>query len=250
MRTPSRMDGSVLFMGEKEGVSRMKVVSWLLDLLYPPKCIFCGKLLNPEEEICPACWEQLPVTDAHSCVQRGQWFQACVSPFFMEGLVRRAMHQYKFCYQEANGVLFGRWMARYAQAYFREPFDLITWVPVHWRRRWKRGFDQSKLLAEEMARAYGVKPVQTLKKLRNTKPLSRTKGGKAVRRSLVEGIYGLSCSEHLEGKRVLLVDDVITTGSTLNEASRMLRQAGAAEVCCVTAARSRDRRPSPLDFTR
>lgn len=228
----------------------MKVLSWLLDLLYPPKCIFCGKLLKPEEEICPACWEQLPVTDAHSCVQRGQWFQACVSPFFMEGLVRRAIHRYKFYHQEANGVLFGLLMARYAQAYFGRPFDLITWVPIHWRRRWKRGFDQSKLLAEEVARAYGVKPVQTLKKLRNTKPLSRTKGGTAVRQSRVEGIYGLSCSESLEGRRVLLVDDVITTGSTLNEASRVLRQAGAAEVCCVTAARSRYRSASPLDFTR
>lgn len=227
----------------------MGALSRLLMLLYPPKCIFCGKLLESEEEICPSCWDQLPVTDARSCAQRGRWFRACVSPFFLEGPVREAIHQYKFHYQEANGLIFGRWMARYAQAYFNGPFDLITWVPVHWRRRWRRGFDQSKLLAEEVAQAYGVKPVQTLKKLRNTPPLSQSRGGAAVRRAQVEGSYGTVCSQCLEGRRVLLVDDVITTGSTLDEASRMLCQAGAVEVCCVTAARGRDGRALPQNFT-
>lgn len=228
----------------------MKLVSWLLTLLYPPRCIFCGKPLEPGEEVCSDCRERLPVTDRHSGVQTGRWFHLCLSPFFLEGPVREAMHRYKFSHQEANGVIFGRWMARSAQAYFPEPFDLITWVPVHWRRRWERGFDQSRLLAKEVARAYGVKPVQTLKKLRHTQPLSQSKGGAAKRRALVEGVYSLSCSQHLEGKRVLLVDDVITTGSTLDEASRILRQAGAAEVCCITAARGRDFVSLPLDFTK
>ena len=215
----------------------MEVKSKLLDLLYPPKCIFCGKLLEPGEMICLECERQLPVTDAYSCSQGGDWFQSCVSPFFLKERVREAMHQLKFHHQEANGVIFGRWVARCARENFPEPFDLVTWVPVSRKRRWERGFDQSRLLAKEVARAYGSKPVQTLKKVRHIPPLSQTEGGAEVRRALVQGVYGLAFHGCLEGKRVLLVDDVITTGSTLNEASRVLRQAGVAEVCCVTAAR-------------
>lgn len=217
----------------------MKGISKVLELLYPPKCAFCGRLLELEEKECPDCTGQLPVTDDLSCGQDGDWFRRCVSPFFLEGLVQDAVHQYKFCHQEANGVLLGRWMAQCAQAQFSGTFDLITWVPVNRKRRWERGFDQSRVLAGEVARAYGKRPVQTLKKLRHIPPLSQTEGGVAVRQALVRDIYGLSFVGPLEGKRVLLVDDVITTGSTLNEASRMLCQAGAAEVCCVTAARGR-----------
>ena len=228
----------------------MEAKSKLLDLLYPPKCVFCGKLLEPGETICLECERQLPVTDVYSCSQGGDWFRSCVSPFFLKERVREAMHQLKFHHQEANAVIFGRWMARCARENFPEPFDLITWVPVSRKRRWERGFDQSRLLAKEVARAYGSKPVRTLKKLRHTPPLSQTEGGVEVRRALVQGVYGLSFHGCLEGKRVLLVDDVITTGSTLNEASRVLREAGVAEVCCVTAARGALFSQIPLDFSK
>lgn len=83
----------------------MKMVSWLLTLLYPPRCIFCGKPLEPGEEVCSDCRERLPVTDRHSGVQTGRWFHLCLSPFFLEGPVREAMHRYKFSHQEANGVI-------------------------------------------------------------------------------------------------------------------------------------------------
>ena len=213
--------------------------SRLLALLYPHKCIFCGALLEAEEGVCSRCGPKLPVTDDGSCAQEGDWFRQCVSPFFLEGPVREAIHRYKFQHQEFNGVVLGRWMGRCARTHFSGTFDLITWVPVSRKRRWERGFDQSGILAKEVARAYGGAAVQTLKKLRHIPPLSQTEGGAAARQALVQGIYGLSSSRELSRRRVLLVDDVITTGSTLNEASRVLLQAGAAEVCCVTAARSR-----------
>lgn len=140
--------------------------SRLLALLYPPKCIFCGALLEAEEGVCSRCGPKLPVTDDGSCAQEGDWFRQCVSPFFLEGPVREAIHRYKFQHQEFNGVVLGRWMGRCARTHFSGTFDLITWVPVSRKRRWERGFDQSGILAKEVARAYGGAAVQTLKKLR------------------------------------------------------------------------------------
>ena len=81
--------------------------SRLLALLYPPKCIFCGALLEAEEGVCSRCGPKLPVTDDGSCAQEGDWFRQCVSPFFLEGPVREAIHRYKFQHQEFNGVVLG-----------------------------------------------------------------------------------------------------------------------------------------------
>ena len=212
----------------------------LLELLYPPKCVFCGALMEEDAPACPDCLEKLPVTGPARRIWTGQWFSQCVSPFFFEGAVRETVHRFKFRYQESCGTALGLWMVGSVRSVWTEPFDRITWVPVSRQRRWERGFDQGKTLAREVARGLGTRPVGTLKKLRNIQPLSRTEGGAPERRRLVRDIYGLTrAGENLAGKRVLLVDDVITTGATLEEASRTLVRAGAAEVCCVTAARTR-----------
>ncbi len=216
-----------------------RVWSGLLALLYPPKCVCCGTLLESGEGwVCPGCETALPVTDESNCAQSGNWFRLCVSPFFLEGTVNNSLNRFKFHHQEANGSYFGSQMGECARSRLTGTFDVITWVPVSRKRRRERGFDQSQVLAERVAKAYGQKLVCTLEKVRNIPPLSQTKGGREVRTELVKGLYRTLPACHLAGKRVLLIDDIITTGSTLNEAGRVLLQAGAAEVCCVTAARS------------
>lgn len=215
-----------------------KLMQWILDLVYPPKCIFCGELLEPEEQgACRTCWAELPHTTPTTVCQCGEGFTQCVSPFFLEGKVHQALIQYKFHRRESYSVSLGRWMGVCARHYLSGHFDSITWVPVSQKRLRERGFDQSLLLATEVARQYGMRPERTLDKTKNTPALSKSGGGAKMRKQLVAGVYQLHPGCDLTGKRILLVDDIITTGSTLSEAAAVLRRAGAAEICCVTAAR-------------
>lgn len=211
----------------------------LLRLVYPPKCVFCGTLLEREEQdACKACLAELPWTDESSAVRTGRAFSRCVSPFFLTGKVHQALGDYKYHQRESYGVCFGRWMGACARRCRSDPFDLVTWVPVSRRRLRERGFDQCRLLAVQVAKVYGMRPVRTLKKWKDVPSLASSEASPAMRRKLVAGVYRVISPEKVAGKRILLVDDIITTGSTLEEAAGTLRAAGAAEVCCVTAART------------
>lgn len=211
----------------------------LLRLVYPPKCVFCGTLLEREEQdACKACLAELPWTDESSAVRTGRAFSRCVSPFFLTGKVHQALVDYKYHQRESYGVCFGRWMGACARRCQSDPFDLVTWVPVSRRRLRERGFDQCRLLAVQVAKVYGMRPVRTLKKWKDVPSLASSEASPAMRRKLVAGVYRVISPETVAGKRILLVDDIITTGSTLEEAAGTLRAAGAAEVCCVTAART------------
>ena len=211
----------------------------LLRLVYPPKCVFCGTLLEREEQdACKACLAELPWTDESSAVRTGRAFSRCVSPFFLTGKVHQALVDYKYHQRESYGVCFGRWMGACARRCRSDPFDLVTWVPVSRRRLRERGFDQCRLLAVQVAKVYGMRPVRTLKKRKDAPSLASSEASPAMRRKLVAGVYRVISPETVAGKRILLVDDIITTGSTLEEAAGTLRAAGAAEVCCVTAART------------
>lgn len=229
-------------MNAAEGTKRSILrVGWdaVLRLLYPPKCMFCGKLLEGTEQgACSTCRAELPWTTGASARRAGTCFSHCVSPFFLEGRMHTALLAYKYHQRESYGVCFGQWMGACARRYLSGPFDLITWVPVSRKRLRERGFDQCELLAAQVARAYQQRPVRTLRKVKHIPALATTEGGKAVRQQLVSGVYQAVAPQPLTGKRILLVDDIITTGSTLEEAARTLLYAGAAEVCCVTVART------------
>ena len=117
-------------------------------------------------------------------------------------------------------------------------YDLITWVPLSDKRKKERGYDQAFLLSSAAALELDDVAVETLRKGRNTQAQSGLDDD-AARRANVLGAYTIVDPELVEGKRVLLIDDVITTGSTISECARVLRSAGAADVVCATLARAR-----------
>ena len=188
----------------------------LLRLVYPPKCVFCGTLLEREEQdACKACLAELPWTDESSAVRTGRAFSRCVSPFFLTGKVHQALVDYKYHQRESYGVCFGRWMGACARRCRSDPFDLVTWVPVSRRRLRERGFDQCRLLAVQVAKVYGMRPVRTLKKWKDVPSLASSEASPAMRRKLVAGVYRVISPETVAGNRILLFDDIITTGITL-----------------------------------
>jgi ComF family protein len=116
--------------------------------------------------------------------------------------------------------------------------DAVTPVPLHWRRRLVRGYDQADALARELARALDLRKVRTLRRVRDTRAQSRL--GKKERSKNVAAAFALARSARVTGYRLLLVDDVVTSGSTLRAAAGVLRRAGARSIVGATIARTPD----------
>lgn len=153
-------------------------------------------------------------------------FSRCVSPFFLTGKVHQALVDYKYHQRESYGVCFGRWMGACARRCRSDPFDLVTWVPVSRRRLRERGFDQCRLLAVQVAKVYGMRPVRTLKKWKDVPSLASSEASPAMRRKLVAGVYRVISPETVAGKALPAGDDIITTGQHPRGSGRTLRLRG------------------------
>ena len=209
----------------------------LLDLLFPPRCPFCRTILKDHETLlCGRCRKELPWTCGAAQKQSFRHVASCVSPLYYEGDVRRSLLRYKF-----GGL--SVYAPKYAELMYscieknELSFDLITWAPLGRTRLRKRGYDQAKLLALALSERFGKPCAQLLIKSKDNPPQSGT-GSREKRRANVSGVYAVTDPARVHGRRVLLVDDIVTTGSTLSECARILRAAGAAEVSALTLARS------------
>lgn len=210
----------------------------LINLLFPPKCPFCGKVLDAVG-ICPACEKTLPwVTEEQ--VSFTEKDLTCAAPLWYEGAVREALLRFKFRGGSALAEPLGEVLARCAAEQFSGEFDTVTWVPVSRKRLKKRGYDQSRLLAEAACRHWDTKPVQLLVKVQDN-PAQSGLQGEAARRANVLGVYDPVDTDAIRDRHVLLIDDIHTTGATLAECARVLRDNGAASVLCLTAARTPNR---------
>ena len=208
----------------------------LPDLLYPPKCPFCGRILERgEDQMCVLCRRDLPWTDGPGPAPEGCGL--CLSPLHYRDGVREAVHRYKFKGGAARAELFGEPMARCLSGHGGGAIDLVTWVPLHPKRKKRRGYDQAELLARRVSELSGLPAEPTLEKVRPTAVQSQ-QSTEADRRANVEGAYRARPGLDLTGKRVVLVDDVVTTGATLAQCAACLRSAGAAEVVALTFAQA------------
>ena len=120
-------------------------------------------------------------------------------------------------------------------------YDRVSWVPLSRRRLRERGYDQARLLAVEVSRRTGIPCERLLRKIRSN-PAQSGIGGPAKRRMNVAGVYRACAAEITAGRRILLVDDIVTTGATLSECASVLTGAGAKEVLALTLASTRDAR--------
>ena len=217
----------------------MGVISGLLDLLYPPRCVFCRKLLKKGEgSVCVKCRDELPYT-VNGGEQTGDFFSVCVAPLYYEGTVRESILRYKFSGASGYAQTYGALVAERVRDNLQGRYDLISWVPLSRKRYKERGYDQAMLLALSTAQELDGGAVSTLKKHRDVARQS-SMGSAEKRRANISGVYRAADPGLVEGKRVRLIDDIVTTGSTLSECARILLQSGAKEVVCAAIARSRD----------
>jgi len=214
----------------------MSFFSSILDILFPPKCVFCGRVLSKgDEDLCDKCTEALPFADNYG-KQSGEVFDFCVSALYYVNTVRRSLLRYKFRGSSQYASAYGKLLAECISTCPDMSYDLITWTPLSKKRERKRGYDQAMLLAFATASELGDVAVETLKKPHNVQAQSEL-GDRAERSANIKGAYVAINSELIKNKRILLIDDIVTTCSTLDECARVLLSAGASGVVCATLAR-------------
>ncbi len=225
-----------------------KLARFALDLVLPQSCLGCGQ---EGELICPACRPLLPRLVPPLCPRCGLPLpagEACPdcgglaynidgmrAPFAFAGLLRRAVHEFK--YQNLRSL--ARPLARELAAYLEQsalPAEVLVPVPLHPRRLRERGYNQAALLAAELGRLTGL-PVRegVLVRRTHTPPQVRTAGAQARYANMAAAFACAGTA--LAGKRALLIDDVATTGATLDGCARVLKEGGAASVWGLTLAR-------------
>lgn len=218
-----------------------RLIESIIDLFFPPKCPFCGRVLD-RIGICVDCEKDLPWIEENKVVVTDGDL-TCAAPLWYEGAVRETLLRLKFRGGSALAEPLGEVLARCAAERFGGEFDTVTWVPVSRKRLKQRGYDQARLLAEAACRHWDTRPVKLLDKTQDN-PAQSGLTGEAARRANVLGVYDPIEPETIQGKHILLVDDIHTTGATLTECVRVLLENGAASVVCLTAARTPEKKPA------
>ena len=200
----------------------------MLNLIFPKKCLLCEKILSKEElDLCHTCRED---TEFFPEVKNTLSFVAgWTAMWYYKENVRHGILRYKFYGKRSYANGYARLLGMKLLREDRADFDVMTWIPISEKRRRKRGFDQVELLAQHLGVELGIKPQPLLKKIRDN-PAQSGIVGQAERRANVLGVYQVVDPEAVRGKRVLLLDDIVTTGATAGECARVLLTAGAKEV--------------------
>ena len=232
-------------------------IDFFKDVLFPSKCGICECMLE-KEGLCPDCWSKIrwiskpkcricgqPFTTeidlldsvCAQCSSKKPYFDKAISVFVYDDFSKKIILKFKHSDATYLAEMLAKWMFRAATLEI-ESSDLIIPVPIHFTKRLKRKYNQSELLAQKISEISGVKyEPRILKKIKQTSPQEGLSG--IQRRKNVIGSFGIDCKYEylLKNKRILLIDDVFTTGSTVDECSKVLKKHMAKEVIVLTLAR-------------
>lgn len=222
----------------------MKLLDEILSLIYPPRCAACDKLIE-YEGFCDSCLNSLQPILKKRCFRCGlpkkecdcrnflYHFDGITSPYFNDGTAQQAIYNFKFRKNFGCVKLFSFNMAEYVKIVFGdENIDLICCMPSSKTNISKRGFNQSEILARQIAKELN-KPFDS--KLLVKKQGTKTQHFLNLYERFSNVRNSFSVQGKLNGKSILLVDDIKTTGASLDECARQLKFAGALRVYCVTA---------------
>lgn len=229
----------------------------LVSLLYPAFCAVCARAIEAPEHLCQSCAGKAPrirppfcakcsqpfagdITGEFTCANcedRVLHFAAAVSAYRSRAVVRELIHDFKYNRKIHLRHQLGRWLGEALE----DPrldgrrFDCIVPVPLHPARQRERGFNQAELLATALRRLSGLPLRNVLQRTRYT--TTQTQFDRSERMENLRGAFRLRRGSNVQDLRMLLVDDVLTTGSTLSECASVLRKAGAISVHAATVAR-------------
>lgn len=216
------------------------------DALFTRRCRICGEVVELDSDFCEKCdrVERIALPrcdycgaskDCCNCKKHKNEYKRIIAPFYYEDSIENAVNRCK----SSNMPFLAKEFARQISISCKEEycdihFDCITFVPMTGFDSFKRGFNQSQLIAKELSSLICVDSVKLLKKIRRTKPQKTQRARQ--RKVNVYGAFDLIDKDFVKDKTILLVDDVKTTGSTLNECAKMLKIYGAKDVYCAVFA--------------
>ncbi len=228
---------------------------FLTDLVFPPVCILCGAYMqHPSDLVCGSCWEKAEKAQGarcercfelldgkkESCLCRFHWpyaFSSIRSGWLFCEPIQKILHQLKYSGKSRLGYIIGQRLAVLVDKNYFQGMEWLVPVPLHHTRFRERGYNQSFYIAKGLQPSLNI-PIQTkiIKRRKRTK--TQTKLTREERSKNVENIFSVlkSKKSDLANRRILMVDDVYTTGATADECARILMEAGAAEVKVLTAA--------------
>ncbi|HMC24161.1 MAG TPA: ComF family protein [Candidatus Udaeobacter sp.] len=237
---------------------KFELLEAAVSLLYPPVCTLCGGKTRAGEYLCERCEAKAtPIVapfcqqcsepfegaiatafTCANCAHRTIYFDAAVAAYRGRGIVRQIIHDFKYGRQIHLRHLVARWLyAAFDDERLRgREFDMIVPVPLHPARQRERGFNQANLLAELLTAQISIPSKPVLKRVRYT--TTQTALDRAERMENLHNAFRLRRNANVRGLRVLLIDDVLTTGSTLSKCARILKRSGAISVHAATAARA------------
>ncbi|MBI2254993.1 MAG: ComF family protein [Proteobacteria bacterium] len=229
----------------------------VLDAVLPPRCLKCGEVVAAPGALCPSCWQQLSFLEPPCCACCGQPFDFDLGPDALCGACtasppafdrarsvlrydetsRDLILAFKHADRTSLAPTFGAWLHRVGRDLLADS-DLIVPVPLHWSRLFARRYNQAALLAQSLGTVSG-KPVLPDLLMRRRATQKQGHLGRLARQRNVAGAFVLhpGRAKALAGRRILLIDDVITTGATISNCAKILRKGGAEKVNVLAVAR-------------
>lgn len=234
------------------------LINQIIKIFLPPRCIKCGAILSDDDGLCPECFRELNFITAPYCYRCGHPFEETVSnkklicancakkhktPFrlnrsalYYDDISKDLILALKFMDKTENAKTLAKWLYIAGSDIWQEGADILMPVPLHYKRLIKRRYNQSALLVKELSKLTGIKADYTsLIKHKSTKPQVQFSGHERIKN--VKGAFSIKHIERVKGKRIVLIDDVMTTGSTLKECALVIKDAGALSVDTLTVAR-------------
>ena len=230
----------------------------LINIIYPPRCPICKIFLNNNISFCRDCSSKFKkitspfcticgtpfisyIKEDHvceSCLRKKPFYEIARAPYLYDGTLMTAIHKFKYSAKSFLASPLGLLMTEFAETWVKESETLLTIpVPLHPKRLRERGFNQSLLLSRHVARQLNTElDFLSLRRVRYTLP--QTGLNKDERQKNVRGAFQIVDQKAVKKRTVLLIDDVATTGNTLNECARLLKRSGCKKVLCLVLART------------
>ena len=236
----------------------IKFIHRFIDFIFPQRCLCCGKVIHSDDSLCVDCFERINFITAPfckhcgsplysendlsdelycvSCLNHKDAFRFCRSAILYNDGSKKLLLDFKFSDRTENRKLLAKWLFLAGKDIFSAGVDLLIPIPLHYTRLLKRKYNQSAILAKELSTLTNI-PVEykSLKKIKRTLPQVLCNGKQ--RQKNVKNAFKVANTERIKNKRIVLIDDVYTTGATMKECTKVLLNAGAKSVDVLTVAK-------------
>ncbi len=215
----------------------------IFNLIFPPKCIFCGKLLNYDVKlfICNNCYPKIPYikNGKINLIKTNSYFDDVICICEYSGIIKEALIRYKFFNRPSYYMTFAQMMYdKISEMPDWKKADIILSVPLHRKKERKRGYNQARLIAKQLGKLLGIRESECLL-VRTKNTDSQSLLNRTDRLKNVKDAFEVTDARSVNGKFVLIVDDILTTGTTLNECCKVLKNAGAEIITAAVVATGR-----------